>query len=158
MASERDFVRRTTTVPGDRRETRVGAVSAGETWSFSASGFWSKGFVRSGPDGYRNFVADVFQVAPREPSQPWLSLIGGLKDDPGSTFPIGAGCTRTFDRSGELVVFANDKLDGYRRNKGAVTLLSRRGGVAPGVSADPGGAIGWWSGFAMLSGEPPAFR
>jgi hypothetical protein len=144
MTTKRDSNERSTTVSCDRGETRVGPVSAGETWSFSATGSWSKRFIRSGPNGYRNFLADVFQVAPREPAEPWLSLIGRLKDVPGSTFPIGAGCTRTFASSGELVVYANDKPDGYRKNRGAVTLTSRRGGVAPGEAADPGGAIGWW--------------
>ena len=46
-------------------------------------------------------------------------------------FPIGAGCTQTFARSGELVVFANDALDGYADNRGAVTLTVAPGGVAP---------------------------
>ena len=41
-------------VPSREREVAIGTFSAGETWSFSAAGEWSTGFVHCGPGGYRN--------------------------------------------------------------------------------------------------------
>src|ERR1700722_18248282 len=41
-------------VPSREREVAIGTFSAGETWSFSAGGEWSTGFVHCGPGGYRN--------------------------------------------------------------------------------------------------------
>ena len=61
-----------------------------------------------------------------------------------AAFPIGAGCTRTFARSGDLVVFANDRPDGYADNSGAVTLAAVPGGVAPGPADAVGGLAGRW--------------
>ena len=110
-------------VPSGEREVAIGSVSAGETWSFSAAGEWRTGFVWCGADGYRNFLYDALKFAPRARGEARLKLIGRFRDEPDSAaFPIGAGCTRTFARSGELVVFANDLLDGYADNRGAVTL------------------------------------
>src|SRR5579863_9380689 len=87
-------------VPSDRPEVGVMTVSAGETWSFSAAGEWKTGFVRCGPDGYRNFLFDALEFAPRAPGEARLKLMGRLNDEPDSAaFPIGAGCTRTFARS-----------------------------------------------------------
>ena len=126
------------------REVVIGSVSSGETWSFSASGLWTNGFIHCGPDGYRNFLADALQFTPRAGGEPWFRLMGEIKGDPRTAFPIGAGCTRTFDRAGTLVAFANDSLSGYANNKGAVTLKLSRGGVAPGTGAEFGGFIGWW--------------
>ena len=132
-------------VPSNDPAVRVMAVSAGETWSFSASGRWTNRWWASGPGGYRNFLADALQIEPRVPGQPWLCLMGKIEGEPGSVFPIGAGCTRTFDRAGELVVFANDRTKGYGNNRGSVRLAAIRGGVAPAPPAD--------SGFVRLWGE-----
>jgi hypothetical protein len=133
-------------VPSDRREVEVGTVSAGETWSFAASGRWTNGFIACGPDGYRNFLFDALQIEPRAAGEPWFRLIGEIKGRPGSRFAIGAGCTRTFDESGELIVYANDSADGYSDNKGAVALRLRKGGVAPAPPADVG-LMGAWRRF-----------
>ncbi len=133
-------------VPSGRREVAVRTVSAGETWSFAAAGRWTNGFIACGPDGYRNFLFDVLEIEPRAAGEPWFRLIGEIKGRPGSTFAIGAGCTRTFEQSGELVVFANDSADGYADNKGVVTLKMRRGGVAPAPPVDVG-FIGAWRRF-----------
>ena len=66
-------------------------------------------------------------------------------DEPDSAaFPIGAGCTKTFERSGELVVFANDRPQGYADNRGAVTLAAAPGGVAPGPVDALGGFSARW--------------
>jgi hypothetical protein len=138
-------------IPSGEREVAIGTVSAGETWSFSVTGLWKNGLVRCGPDGYRNFLADALQIAPRVAEQPWFSLIGEIKGHPRTTFPIGAGCTRTFDRSGTLVAFANDSPDGYANNKGAVTLRLRRGGLAPAPAVEFGGFIGWWHGVRDMA-------
>jgi hypothetical protein len=131
-------------VASGEREVVVGTVSAGETWSFSAAGKWKTGFVRCGPDGYRNFVFDALEFAPRVPGQARLKLMGKFRGEPDSAaFPIGAGCTQTFARSGELVAFANDRPEGYADNRDAVTLTSALGGVAASPVADVGVSAAW---------------
>ena len=132
-------------IPSGEREVAIGTVTAGETWSFSAAGEWRTGFVRCGPDGYRNFLFDALEFAPRAPGAARLKLMGKFRDEPDSAaFPIGAGCTQTFARSGELVVFANDQAEGYADNRGAVTLTVAPGGVAAGPRNAVGGLSGWW--------------
>jgi hypothetical protein len=132
-------------VPSGQREVAIGTVTAEDTWSFSAAGEWSTGFVRCGPDGYRNFLFDALELAPRVPGAARLKLMGKFRDEPDSAaFPIGAGCTQTFARSGELVVFANDQAEGYADNRGAVTLTVAPGGVAAGPRNAVGGLSGWW--------------
>ena len=132
-------------VPAAEREVALGTVSAGDTWSFSAAGEWSTGFVRCGPDGYRNFFHDALDFNPRAPSAARLKLMGKFRGDPDSeAFPIGSGCTRTFERSGELVVFANDQPEGYADNRGEVTLTAIPGGVAPGPADALGGLSARW--------------
>jgi hypothetical protein len=138
-------------VPSEEREVAIGPVSAGETWSFSASGLWTNGFIHCGPEGYRNFLFDALQIEPRAPGEPWFRLIGEIRGRPGSTFAIGAGSTHTFEESGQLVVFANDSANGYANNKGAVTLGLRRGGLAPSLAVEFGGFIGWWHGFRDMA-------
>jgi hypothetical protein len=132
-------------IPSGEREVAIGTVTAGETWSFSAAGEWRTGFVRCGPDGYRNFLFDALEFAPRAPGVARLKLMGKFRDEPDSAaFPIGAGCTRTFARSGELVVFANDQAEGYADNRGAVTLTAAPGGLAPGPPNTLGGFSARW--------------
>ena len=144
MATQPREIDRDIEIPSAEREVTIGNVAAGETWSFSARGRWTNGLVRSGPGGYRNFLADVLQITPHVAGRPWFCLIGQIKGHPGTTFPIGAGCTQTFDLSGTLVAFANDSQDGYSNNRGSVTLRLRHGGVAPTTGAEFGGFIGWW--------------
>ena len=82
----------------------------------------------SGPDraGYRNFLADVFQIAPREPAEPWLSLSGASNTFRDRRFRSAPAARALSTVHGELVVFANDKPDGTPpgNNRGAVTLFS----------------------------------
>src|SRR5580704_9162822 len=131
-------------VPSGEREVAIGTVSAGDTWSFSAAGEWGARFVRCGPDGYRNFLYDALDFKPRAPGAARLKLMGKFGDEPDSAaFPIGAGCTKTFARSGELVVFANDQAEGYADNRGAVTLTAVRGGGAAGPANAVGGLDAW---------------
>jgi hypothetical protein len=132
-------------VPAGEREVALGPVSAEDTWSFSANGQWSTGFVSCGPDGYRNFLYDALNFKPRVAGEARLKLMGKFRGDPDSeAFPIGAGCTKTFDRSGDLVVFANDQPDGYADNRGEVTLTAAPGGVAPGPPDALGGLSARW--------------
>ena len=133
-------------VPSEEREVAIGTVSAGETWSFAATGRWTNGWIACGPDGYRNFLFDALQIEPRAGGEAWFRLIGEIKGRPGSTFAIGPGCTRTFHESGELAVFANDSADGYSNNTGAIMLKVRRGGVAQ-APAEDGGVSGAWNRF-----------
>jgi hypothetical protein len=137
-------------VPSASPGVRLMNVAAGDAWSFSASGQWKNGFLRCGPEGYRNFLADALEIEPRVAGRPWLELIGKIEDDPHSTFPIGSGCTHTFDTSGQLVVFANDSPNGYANNKGAVRLTAIPGGVAPSPPED-GGFLGAWRRFRDVS-------
>jgi hypothetical protein len=133
-------------VPSNQPEVSALTVAAGETWSFSATGRWKNGFIACGPDGYRNFLADAVQIAPRAPGSAWLRLMGQIEGRPDTHFPIGAGCTRQFAGGGRLVVFANDRLDGYANNSGAILLEAAPGGLAPGQDSDAG-PFGWWRRF-----------
>ncbi len=134
-------------VPSGERDVAIGTVSTGDTWSFSAAGEWRTGFVRCGPDGYRNFLFDALEFAPRVPGAARLKLMGKFRDEPDSAaFPIGAGCTQTFARSGELVVFANDQAEGYGDNRGSLILTAAPGGVAVGPVED-GGVRSVWNRF-----------
>jgi hypothetical protein len=139
-------------VPSEEREVAIGTVSAGETWSFAATGRWTNGWIACAPDGYRNFLFDALQIEPRAGGGAWFRLIGEIKGRPGSTFAIGPGCTRTFHESGELVVFANDSADGYSNNTGAINLKVRRGGVAQAPAGD-GGVSGAWNRFRNVFGR-----
>jgi hypothetical protein len=131
-------------VPSGEREVVVGTVSAGETWSFSAAGKWKTGFIWCGAEGYRNFLYDALELAPRAPREARLKLIGRFRDEPDRiAFPIGAGCTRTFERPGEIVAFANDRPQGYVDNRGAVTLTVARGGVAAAQAEEAGVSSAW---------------
>src|ERR1700740_1672368 len=135
----------TVQVPAGKKEVALRSVSANDTWSFSANGQWSTGFVSCGPDGYRNFLYDALDFKPRVPGERRLKLMGKFRGDPDSqAFPIGAGCTKTFDRSGEIVVFANDQPEGYADNRGEVTLAAVPGGVAAGPHDALGGLSAQW--------------
>ena len=71
--------------------------------------------------------------------------MGKLKGDLDlAAFAIGAGCTHTFDRDGELVVFANDSADGFGNNRGSVSSEAVAGGVAPAPPDYGGGVISVW--------------
>jgi hypothetical protein len=71
--------------------------------------------------------------------------MGRFEDEPDrAAFPIGAGCTKTFARSGELVVFANDRPEGYADNRGSISLTAAPGGVAPGPPDALGGLSARW--------------
>jgi hypothetical protein len=132
-------------VPAEKREVALGPVSAEDTWSFSATGQWKTGFVSCGPDGYRNFLYDALNFKPRVAGEARLKLMCKFRGDPDSkAFPIGAGCTKTFKRTGELVVFANDRPEGYADNRGEVTLTAAPGGVAPGAPDALGGLSARW--------------
>jgi hypothetical protein len=69
---------------------------------------------------------------------------GQVRDEPTRPRSIGAGCTKSFERSGELVVFANDQPGGYGDNRGAVTLTAAPGGLAAGPANAVGDLAGKW--------------
>jgi len=106
-------------------------VNAGETWSFSAHGRWKDWWISCGPDGYRNFLADIFQIEPRFAGQNWFCLCGEVEgtDD---RFAIGRGCTHSFKKSGQVIFYANDLLTKYGNNHGSVELKAVRGGIGAG--------------------------
>lgn len=107
----------------------VTRVSEGETWSFTAEGRWKDWWIPCGPEGYRNFLADVLEIRPRAEEHPWFRLMGMVQESPDELFPIGRGCCHRFVNSGTLVVFANDHPKKYSNNKGSITLRASRGGV-----------------------------
>jgi hypothetical protein len=51
-------------------------VQSGELWSFSATGSWKDWWISSGPEGYRNFMADILQIHPRFADHRWFCLCG----------------------------------------------------------------------------------
>lgn len=104
-------------------------VQAGETWSFSAHGRWNDWWISCGPDGYRNFVADIFQIEPRFKGQNWFCLCGEIANS-GERFAIGRGCTHRFETSGQVTFYANDLLSKYGNNHGSIELTAVRGGIA----------------------------
>lgn len=128
----------------------IGEVGLGETWRFEADGRWTDGFIPCGPNGYKNFAADVLDIRPQSAGHNWFALIGRVQGVKDSDFLIGSGCTHRFDAGGILEVFAND-LGGMRRNnKGAISVKAGRlPGPLPAVNplTTPGrfkGALGGW--------------
>lgn len=117
------------------RERQVHAldVGEGEVWSFSAEGRWIDWFIGCGPDGYRNFIADMVSVHPRAPDARWFCLMGSYEGEGEAPFPIGRGCTRRFTRAGRIMVFANDLPSMYWNNRGKVLLTMHPGGCAPSI-------------------------
>ena len=63
-------------VPSNDPAVFVMTVQAGETWSFSAAGRWTNGWIKCGPDGYRNFLADALQMEPTGPKQALVPAYG----------------------------------------------------------------------------------
>jgi hypothetical protein len=76
--------------------------------------FYAAGHPPRIPDGSRFFRLMGRIVANGE--QP-------TSDDPGSTFPIGAGAALTAPTAGRLFVFCNDREGFYWNNWGSVTLV-----------------------------------
>lgn len=129
--------------------TKAMSVKAGDTWSFSAAGRWRDLFISCGPDGYRNFLADILQISPRVVGQNLFCLCGEVTSgDEIESFSIGRGCTHEFKSDGELVLFANDVRSMYWNNSGAVMVTAKQGGVAPSIpDTDPtdfDGLTGKW--------------
>ncbi len=138
-------------IPALSKGTSIGRVSAGDVWSFGAEGRWVDWWIPCGPDGYRNFLADILDVEPRVADYPWFCLMGTVQDKDGDTletFPIGRGCTHAFGMSGDVIVFANDKLNMYGNNKGAISLEAVPYAAPPcSTSDDPTlyqGLLGSW--------------
>ena len=141
---------------GDIREVAIiaakeanplGDVSEGDTWAFRATGRWRDGFVPCGPGGRHFLPFDALAIAPRYRQAPWFSLMAAFADDPSAVFAIAEGGEITFERSGSLVAFANDKHGWYGNNHGALELLmSRLGRDEPPLPLprDEGGWIHAW--------------
>ncbi len=123
-------------------------VQSGDVWSFKAKGSWRDWWISSGPDGYRNFIADILQIYPRCADQRWFCLCGTVEGT-GEQFAIGRGCTHRFRTSGKLVLFANDLSSRYGNNHGSVTVTAASGGMDPSMAdTDPAAFKGltgrWW--------------
>lgn len=127
-------------VPAASMEVATGVtVRAGESYVFRSEGRWRDGWITCGPAGYRNFIFDVLEIRPREADLHRFCLVGMLKGRPETAFEIGCAVENRFEADGELVVFANDQLDRYRFNKGAIRLeISRSDPEAePRLAPDP---------------------
>ncbi|CAN5906342.1 hypothetical protein BH11PSE1_BH11PSE1_17580 [soil metagenome] len=115
-----------TPVPSTPSAVVIGQVTAGATWRFEADGRWTDGFIPCGPNGYKNFAADVLDIRPESAGQNWFALIGRIQGVPDSEFLIGSGCTHTFAAGGTLEVFANDLPEMRDNNRGAISLSGAR--------------------------------
>ena len=123
-------------VAANEKQVHVGKAQNGETWLFRASGRWRDAWIPCGPQGYRNFAADVLGIRPRVRQLPWFSLVGRFVRDTDQgveEFCIGQEADYTFHDSGEVVVFANDLEDRYDNNFGSVKLRVDR------LQPEPGG-------------------
>jgi hypothetical protein len=117
--------RLTVVVPADGSPVRVTEVKAGETWRFEAAGRWSDWrVIPCGPNGYQNFLADVWDVRPELPDENWFCVAGRLRG--GRAFRIGQGAEHTFAEDGTLELFANDRRDLKRSRTGQVTVQATR--------------------------------
>lgn len=116
----------TVVVPAGGPPVTVTEVRAGETWRFEAAGRWRDwGFIPCGPNGYQNFLADVWDLRPQLSNENWFCVAGRLAEG-GRPFRIGQGGQHTFTRSGTLELFANDR-PGLKRNRtGQVTVKATR--------------------------------
>ena len=112
-------------VGANEKQVHVGKAESGETWRFRARGRWRDAWIPCGPQGYRNFAADVLGIRPRVRHLPWFSLVGRFTRDTDQAieeFCIGREADYTFHDSGVVVVFANDLEDKYDNNFGSVKL------------------------------------
>ncbi|KJC62671.1 hypothetical protein UP10_00315 [Bradyrhizobium sp. LTSPM299] len=134
-------------VPAESKSTPLTPVQTGDVISFSATGRWKDWWISCGPDGYRNFFADIIRIRPRFADENWFCLCGEVEGT-GERFAIGRGCTHTLATSGNLILFANDRDDLYGNNSGSVSVTADRGGIAPSqADADPDafkGLTGRW--------------
>jgi hypothetical protein len=126
-------------------------VKAGETWRFEAAGRWSDWkVIPCGPNGYQNFLADIWDVRPELADDNWLCVAGRLQGHVDTAFRIGQGVQHTFTRDGTLELFANDRPGLERPRNGQVTVKATR--MAADLEAvdpmrDPGrfkGLMGKW--------------
>jgi hypothetical protein len=100
-------------------------VKAGETWRFEAAGRWCDWWlIPCGPNGYQNFLADVWDVRPELADDNWLCVAGRLQGGP--AFPIGQGRQHTFTEDGTLELFANDRPSLTRERSGKVRVQATR--------------------------------
>lgn len=129
-------------VPARSEGTPFVQVAAGETWTFSAAGRWNDWWVHCGPDGYRNFPADLLSIRPRAVGHPFFRLMGAV--GAGAPFAIGMGTTHEFTETGQVTVYANDATGWYGNNGGAVTLRAALGGIPPAPEAPEEGIPGRW--------------
>jgi hypothetical protein len=125
-----------TAIRADGEPVPVGRVCEGETWQFRASGKWANWLFFCGPAGYRFPSLEFLDVRPQVRDQPWFALVGMLDNDPATAFGIGEEAVHTFDRAGDLTVFANPAWWTRWRNSGTVTLAAARlaGPAAPPLS------------------------
>jgi hypothetical protein len=138
-------------VEAARLATCCAMVQAREVWSFSASGRWKDWWISCGPEGYRNFIADILDIRPRIAGQNWFCLCG-MVEGTDEQFAIGRGCTHRFEKAGRLVLFANDLSCMYRNNYGSVSVTAVRGdGIEPSIADDdPSAFEGLTGGWRLI--------
>ena len=162
----------TVRVPADDGWVTTGLWLEPGRYSFVAAGAWGTPLTSAGPAGvddrfsvgrlvgsvvdrvaglFRRVVENPMAAvagARREPSLPWLSLVGYLanerRDREGKVvegherIPIGAGTTYDVQRPGYLYAFANAAWGSYVTHRGALELTVRRiGPTLAGLSDQP---------------------
>lgn len=130
MAGQEQHDHVTVEIPAAARKTPVCEVAADEVWTFRATGRWRDWWISCGPEGYRNFPAEILGLYPRKRNAPFFALIGEVRnEDGGESFVIGRGGIHRFQTSGTLFAYANDLPSLYGNNYDSVGLEAVRGGL-----------------------------
>lgn len=85
-----------------------GPVVAGQTLCFRAVGRWWDWFIPCGPEGYRNFPADVLDIHPVVEDVPYFCLMAEIVGSADPPIRLGREANVQLPASGMLRFFAND--------------------------------------------------
>jgi Zn-dependent metalloprotease len=100
-------------------------LEQGKTYQFSATGQWSDGIIRTGPDGYRLWPLIIAEGLRRAPESNWFALIGTIGRTEATRFLIGSETIYVPPESGYLFCFANNAPWFYWNNFGQIVLEVR---------------------------------
>lgn len=114
-------------------------VNKGATYTFSvpANATWKDADIVCGPAGwkseelpwYKEKIVKVFERLRRKKDANWFALIGTIGDEDKNAFLIGNSTDAfTFDKQGDLYLFANDMNSRYGNNNGFLMVTITRKG------------------------------